>query len=259
MGEMTMGEFYEPDVLLKKADIIMNESKKRNLTLRLLGALAFHKHCPQFNYIQQKSNRIFTDIDFMAYIEQKRDIEQMFLDLGYIDDKRIQTVPGVKRSIFFSADNLLHSDIFYDVLEFSHVIKFKGRLEIDDPTISLVDLLLEKMQIFQINEKDIIDTIMLLREHEVGNTDDEKINIDYLAKATKSDWGLWKTLTTNLDKIDRLLDQYDLLSIDDMRIIRERLHSIKQRIDDEPATLGWKLRSRIGERVKWYRDVDEVM
>ena len=79
MGEMIMGEFYEPDVLLKKADIIMNESKKRNLTLRLLGALAFHRHCPQFNYIQQKSNRIFTDIDFMAYIEQKRDIEQMFL------------------------------------------------------------------------------------------------------------------------------------------------------------------------------------
>ena len=122
-----------------------------------------------------------------------------------------------------------------------------------------MDLLLEKMQIFQINEKDIIDTIMLLREHEVGSTDDEKINIDYLSKTCKSNWGLWKTLTTNLDKVDRLLDQYDLLNTDDMRIVRERLHSIRQRIDDEPATLGWKLRSRIGERIKWYRDVDEVM
>lgn len=254
-----MGEFSEPDVLLKKADEIMNESKKRNLILRLLGALAFHKHCPHFNHFQQESNRIFTDIDFMAYIEQKRDIEQMFLNLGYIDDKRIQTIPGVKRSIFFSPDNTLHSDVFYDVLEFSHEIGFRGRLEIDYPTISLVDLLLEKMQIFQINEKDIIDTIMLLREHEVGSTDDEKINIDYLSKTCKSNWGLWKTLTTNLDKVDRLLDQYDLLNTDDMRIVRERLHSIRQRIDDEPATLGWKLRSRIGERIKWYRDVDEVM
>ena len=254
-----MGEFSEPDVLLQKADAIMKESQKRNLTLRLVGALAFHKHCPQFNYIQQKSKRIFTDIDFMAYIQQKRAIEQMFSDLGYIDDKRIQTVPGVKRSIFFSADNTLHSDVFYDVLEFSHEIDFRGRLEIDYPTISLVDLLLEKMQIFQINEKDIIDTIMLLREHEVGRTDDGTINIDYLAKTCKSDWGLWKTLTTNLAKIERLLDQYDLLSGDDVRIVRERLQSIRQRIDDQPATLGWKLRSRIGERIKWYRDVDEVM
>ncbi len=254
-----MGEFTEPDVLLRTADTIMNESKKRNLTLRLLGALAFYKHCPQFNYFQIESKRIFTDIDFMSYIEQKRDIEKMFLDLGYIDDKRIQTVPGVKRSIFFSADNSLHSDIFYDVLEFSHAIGFKGRLEIDYPTISLVDLFLEKMQIFQINKKDIIDTIMLLCEHAVGSTDNEEINIDYLSKTCKSDWGLWKTLTANLDKIDRLLDKYNFLSTDHKRIVRERLHCIKQRIDDEPATIGWKLRSRIGERVKWYRDVDEVI
>jgi hypothetical protein len=258
MGDI-MGEFSEPDVLLKTADKIINESNKRNLILRLLGALAFHKHCPKFNYIQKEAKRIFTDIDFMAYIGQKREIEEMFRDLGYLDDKRIQTVPGVKRSIFYSVDNSLHSDVFYDVLEFSHEIDLRGRLEADYPTISLVDLFLEKMQIFHLNEKDIIDTIMLLREHDVGSTDNETINIDDLSKICKSDWGLWKTLTTNLDKVDRLIYKYDLLSVDDKQIIRERLQRVKQRIDDEPATLGWKLRSYIGERIKWYRDVDEVM
>lgn len=254
-----MGEFYEPDILLKKADEILNESEKRNLTLRLLGALAFHHHCPKFNYIQTKAKRIFTDIDFMAYIEQKRDIEEMFRYLGYIDDKRIQTVPGIKRSIFFSSDQTLHSDVFYDVLEFSHEIDFSGRLKIDYPTISLVDLFLEKMQIFKINEKDIIDTIMLLREHEVGNSDDETINIDYLSKISKSDWGLWKTLTKNLDKIDQLIDNYELLNMEDKKIVRERIFAIREHIESEPATIRWKLRSLIGERVKWYNDVDEVM
>jgi hypothetical protein len=259
MGEKTMGEFPEPDALLIKADEIINESDKRNLTLRLIGALAFHKHCPTYGYIQKKTNRVFTDIDFMAYIEQKRDIDRVFLDLGYVDDKRIQTVPGVKRSIFFTSDNTLHSDVFYDTLDFSHIINFRGRLELDYPTVSLVDLLLEKMQIAQINEKDIIDTIMLVREHDVGSSDDETINIDYIAKICKSDWGLWKTVTTNLDKVMRLIDKYDVLTNNDQQIIRERFRRIVRRIDEEPATLRWKLRSKVGERVKWYRDVDEVM
>jgi len=254
-----MGEFSEPSALIKAANEILDEAHKRDLTLRLVGAIAFHHHCSEYNFIQKEAGRIFTDIDFMAYIEQKREIEQMFLDLGYLDDKRIQTIPGIKRSIFFTSDNSLHSDVFYDTLDFSHIINFRGRLELDYPTISLVDLLLEKMQIVQINEKDIIDTIMLLREHDVGSSDDETINIDYLAKTLKSDWGLWKTATTNLDKVMRLIDRYEILTNDDQQIIRERFLRITQRIDEELATFRWKLRSKVGERVKWYRDVDEVM
>jgi hypothetical protein len=254
-----MGEFSEPGSLIKAANKIMDEANKRNLTLRLIGAIAFHHHCPKYNFIQKETDRFFTDIDFMAYIEQKGNIEEMFLDLGYTDDKRIQTIPGVKRSIFFTADNSLHSDVFYDTLDFSHIINFRGRLELDYPTISLVDLLLEKMQIVQINEKDIIDTIMLLREHDLGSSNDETINIDYLAKTCKSDWGLWKTVTTNLDKVIRLINKYDVLTNDDRQIIHDRFLRIMQRIDKEPATVRWRLRSKVGELVKWYRDVDEVM
>jgi len=254
-----MGNFSEPSSLIDAANKLLAEAKNRNLTLRLIGAIAFYHHCPKYNFIQKETDRFFTDIDFMAYIEQKRDIEKMFLDLGYVDDKRIQTIPGVKRSIFFTSDNSMHSDVFYDTLDFSHIINFRGRLELDYPTISLADLLLEKMQIVQINEKDIIDTIMLIREHEPGNSDDETINIDYMAKLCKSDWGLWKTVTTNLGKVIRLLDNYDVLANDDQQIIRERFRCIMQRIDEEPATLRWKMRSMVGERVKWYRDVDEVM
>ncbi len=254
-----MGEFPEPGSLIQAADKLIDEAHKRDLTLRLIGAIAFHHHCPKYNFIQKETDRFFTDIDFMAYIEQKRDIEKMFLDLGYVDDKRIQTVPGVKRSIFFAADNSLHSDVFYDTLDFSHIINFRERLELDYPTISLIDLLLEKMQIVQINEKDIIDTIMLLREHDLGSSDDETINIDYMAKTCKSDWGLWKTVTTNLNKVLRLIDKYDVLTNDDQQIIRERFLRIMRRIEKEPATFRWKLRSKVGERIKWYRDVDEVM
>jgi hypothetical protein len=49
------------------------------------------------------------------------------------------------------------------------------------------------------------------------------------------------------------------LTPEDCAIIRERLGQALERIEIEPPTLRWQLRSRIGERLKWYRDVDEVM
>jgi hypothetical protein len=254
-----VGQHPDPAPFIKQAHHILDEANQRNITLRLVGALAFHIHCPAFNYIQKESQRYFTDVDFMAYVEQKSDIEKMFAEMGYREDPRIKTVPGLRRSIFFTRDHAWHSDVFYDVLDFSHEVNFKGRLKIDYPTISLVDLLLEKMQIVKINEKDVIDTLMLFREHDVGSRDDETINIDYLARVCKSDWGLWKTTTTNLGKVDQLADQYSVLTADDRATIRERIHRTIERIEIEPPTLRWTLRSRVGERIKWYRDVDEVM
>ena len=249
----------DPKPFLEQATKILGEAKERNLTLRVIGALAFHIHCPKFNYIQLETGRFFTDVDFMAYVEEQGETERMFKELGYLDDPRIKTVPGLRRSIFFTADHRLHSDVFYDVLEFSHTIDFRGRLAIDSPTISLVDLLLEKMQIFRLNEKDAIDTLMLVREHVVGSHDDQTINIDYMAKVCKADWGLWKTVTANLEKVDTLGDDYAVLTAEDRKIVRSRLAEIAARIDREPTTLGWRIRSRIGERIKWYNDVDEVM
>lgn len=253
------GQHPDPTPFIEQAEHILNEANQRKLTLRLVGALAFHLHCPAFNYIHRESQRYFTDVDFAAYIEQQSAIEKMFTEMGYLEDQRIKTVPGLKRSIFFTRNHAWHSDVFYDVLDFSHEINLRGRLEIDYPTISLVDLLLEKMQIVKINEKDVIDTLMLLREHGVGSHDDETINIDYLAITCKSDWGLWKTVTANLDKVNRLADQYEVLTTDDKVTIRDRLQRMLQRIEEEPPTLRWQLRSRVGERLKWYRDVDEVM
>lgn len=250
--------FADPAPFVEQAHRILDQARERQVTLRLLGAIAFHLSCPNFNYIQRESGRVFTDIDFMGYFKQMREVEGLFKEMGYSEDRRIKSVPGLRRSIFLHADQPWHSDVFYDVLDFSHELDLRERLEIDYPTLSLVDLLLEKMQIARINEKDVIDTLMLLREHEAGEVDGRIIRIDHLARSCKADWGLWKTVTINLDKVDRLADKYDVLGTEDRHIIRERLARIRERIEREPPTLRWRLRSRIGERVQWYRDVDEV-
>lgn len=252
------GQYPDPTPFIERALEILEEADSRNLTLRLIGALAFHVRCPQFNYIQLETQRYFTDIDFMGYYEQIGAVELLFKDMGYLEDRRIKSVPGLRRSIFFHRDQGWHSDVFYDVLDFSHELDFKGRLELDYPTIALCDLLLEKMQIVQINEKDIIDTLMLFREHDVGVGEEAPIAADHVARSCKGDWGLWKTVTTNLKKVHELTEKYDVLTAEDRETIHDRLDRIMTHIEQEPATLRWRLRSHIGERMKWYRDVDEV-
>ncbi|MBP1704083.1 MAG: hypothetical protein H6Q38_3190 [Chloroflexi bacterium] len=114
------------------------------------------------------------------------------------------------------------------------------------------------MQIVQLNEKDLIDTIMLLREHPIGETDHETINAQVICRLTGNDWGLWRTLTDNLAHVSERLDQYQQLTDEDRQVVRERITSLLSAIEATPKTMRWKVRSAIGDKVKWYKDVEEL-
>ena len=36
------------------------------------------------------------------------------------------------------------------------------------------------------------------------------------------------------------------------------IDAIRRRGEAAPKSLGWKMRAKIGDRVKWYKDVEEV-
>lgn len=100
-------------------------------------------------------------------------------------------------------------DVFLDRLNMCHIIDFKNRLEVESETIPLAEMLLEKMQIVNPAEKDFIDTILLLREHSVGNVDFETINITRIANILSRDWGFYYTATKNLKELLMYLPAYD--------------------------------------------------
>jgi hypothetical protein len=238
----------------------MDAAKTEGVLLRLLGALAFNIHCPEFSYMQGILGRTFTDIDFASYRKQSSRISELFAELGYQHDLRVRALFGSNRLIFEDASGSnRHCDVFLDKLEFCHDVVFQDRLEVDDPTIPLAELLLEKMQIVRLTEKDAIDTIMLLREHKIGGSDDDTIDADHLARLTARDWGLWRTLTINLENIQKIAQGHEKLSEADKKDVSSKITTLRARIDEEPKTRGWKIRSQIGEKRKWYRDVDELI
>jgi len=185
-----------------EAERLIGAARERGVTLRLLGALAFAHHCQRFGHLQQAMGRHYTDIDLAGYGRQGRDIQRLMADLGYGEDRGVYVESEGSRLVFAHPGSGLHVDVFLDKLEFCHTISWKGRLERDDPTIPLAELLLEKMQIVQINEKDIIDTIMLLLENDLGESDREEVNIGLVARTCAGDWSWWRTLTMNLRKVE---------------------------------------------------------
>jgi len=139
-----------------------------------------------------------------------------------------------------------------------HVIDYSDRLDIDSPTVPLAELLLQKLQIAQTNEKDIQDTLILLREHEIGSTDKDEVNADYVAQVLSNEWGFNYTVSLNFKKIKEFLNKYPALTDEDKSVISGRIDKLQGTIDNAPKSLQWKLRAKIGPAKKWYNVVEEV-
>lgn len=255
MGEQDRAERDRFENELKR---IIKASNDAGIILRVIGSLAFQSHCPKFGYLQAAMGRAYTDIDFAAYRKQTKEIQELMAALGYRENREVFIVSEGERAIFDKPEVGLHVDVFYEKLDFCHIIRWEGRLEVDAPSIPLAEMLLEKMQIVQINEKDVIDTIMLLLEHPLGGIDNETINIKRVAGLCGSDWGLWRTTTMNLEKVRVLAQGYEQLTAEQKAKIDTQVKTALARLDQEPKSLAWRLRARVGDRVKWYKDVDEV-
>ncbi len=237
---------------------ILTASSEAGIVLRVIGSLAFQLHCPKYGHLQAELGRAYTDIDFASYSRHSKDIRELMTRLGYEENREVFIVSEGDRAIYENAKIGIHTDVFFEKLAFSHIIYWNNRLEVDNPTIPLAELLLEKMQIVKINEKDVIDTIMLLLEHPLGDKDHETINIKHIAGLCSADWGLWRTTSMNLEKVRQLAQGYTQLSGEHKEKIDAQVKAALERINQEPKSLAWRLRARVGDRVKWYRDVDEV-
>jgi hypothetical protein len=243
---------------VNEAKRIIDKAGEHGVCLRLIGALAFNLHCPEFNYIHDQWGRVFTDTDFVSRSEYGPTLLQVYRELGYRDDEMITTLYGATRMVFDHPETGFHSDLFFDKLDFCHQLPLRNRLEIDQLTIPLAELFLEKMQIVQINEKDLIDTMILVREHAVGEGDAETINGPVIGRFLAADWGFWRTVTANMEKMKLMLDQSELFKDACQADIREKLARIRRHIDGAGKPLAWKMRAKVGDKVKWYKDVDEL-
>jgi len=238
---------------------IVDSGDSKALILRVMGACAVRLHSPKFEHLHHTLERTLSDLDFAAYSKQAQDVRGLFVDMGYTPNERVNALLEGKRQIYLDKERGWTADVFFDRLEMCHTIDFRGRLKLDYPTITLSDILLEKMQIVALAEKDIKDTIVLLREHLVGEEEKETVNCGYIAKLLADDWGFYHTTTTNLGKVRNFLSELTTLTEQDREDVTSKINETLKRVEAEPKTLRWRMRARVGTSRKWYREVEEVV
>ena len=244
--------------LEREVDRVVGAVADRGRVIRALGSIAVALHCPNAGALIAEFKRAYADIDFVAYKRDAREIAAAISGLGYIEDRQIFIFSEGRRAIFDHPSADIHIDVFYDRLEFCHVIPLDGRLEADAPTIPLAELLLSKLQIVKLNEKDVVDAILLLLDHPLGSGDADTIDIDRIGALAAAEWGLWRTLTMNLEKVGALAATYPQLDAAQRDLAAQRVATVKAAIDAVPKPLSWRMRDRVGDRRQWWTDVDEV-
>jgi len=249
---LSEGQEYERSALT-----LFGESKHRNIDLRLIGSIAVRVRCHQYSKIIS-SARKYKDIDFYALGNERGKIKEMFLDLNFEIDRALQIALEEMRYSFFHKDSRLRIDVFFDELNFCHRLDLRNRLSVEQsPTIPLADLLLSKLQIVNLEAKDIEDICLLFLEHPIGDCDKDCINVGYISRLLADDWGFWFTVKQNLAKLDSDTKKRFQKDSNSYLRIQSQLATLDSRLLLETKAWRWIIRAKIGTRLKWYRTVEE--
>jgi hypothetical protein len=215
------------------------------------AGVRLHSASAEFAPLRRK----YGDLDFVVTAKQRGPVQKLFESLGYQGDLRFNTLNGHQRLLYLDAENGRQVDIFVDVMRMCHVIDLRDRLGGAGPSLLPADLLLSKMQIYEINQKDLVDIVALLIDHEVADHDNDAINATYLAKLTGDDWGLYRTLQLNHERARAMVRE---MAVPQEETILKRLDALWDRIETATKSFKWKLRARVGDRMSWYELPEEV-
>lgn len=242
--------------ILDEMNRLIDAARAREIFLRVIGGLAVRVQSRDY---QKFFTREYPDIDFVTTAGDRRKLEPFFKEMGYESNKQFNILNGMRRQIYHDDSTGRRIDIFVGDFEMCHKLPMNGRLHLDPITIPLAELLLSKAQIVELNRKDALDIASLVLYNETGQDDHGKINLDYIAKLCGRDWGLYKTTSINLKRVEDLVSGENLnLTEEERRIILRRLHQIQQTFENMPKSIPWQIRDKVGTRVRWYEEVEEV-
>ncbi len=238
---------------IDEAQRLAEAAKSKKLSLKLLGGAGVHLHSPSAQKAPLK--RKYGDLDYAISKRDRKAALDFFPGLGYEANERFNLMQGERRLCFYDSTNGRQVDVFIDVFRMSHVIDLRGRLDHDGPCASPSDLLLSKLQIYEMNRKDLVDLVALVLDHPVeAGWGDEVIDAGYVARVAADDWGMYRTLQVNTEKLRAALAELDV----DRELVRSRLDDLWSAIEANPKGLKWKLRAQVGDRLQWYELPEEV-
>jgi hypothetical protein len=246
----------EATQLLDEARQLIDAATERGIVLRLLGGMAVALLCPDL----PQRTRVAQDLDFASLSATRPALATMLAERGYQPDKTFNALYGNRQLYFANPETGLAVDVLIDKLHMCHTLEFADRLERLPYTLDPMDLLLTKMQIVELNAKDADDCLRLLVTFPLAESDDPSaMDIRIFRSLMAEDWGWWKTVTLNLDRMRAVVADGRPPAINGGRLDPvAQIDALAKAADEAPRSRRWKLRSRIGERKRWYEQPEET-
>jgi hypothetical protein len=242
--------------LLHDGQALIDLAAARGIVLRLLGGLAIRFLCPDL----PPRTRAGQDLDFGSLSSTRRELTAMLVEQGFEPDKTFNALYGNKQLYFAHPGTGLAVDVLIDKLHMCHTLDFADRLARLPYTLDPMDLLLSKLQIVELNEKDVDDCLRLLVTFPLADSDDPaSMDARVFGAVLGDDWGWWRTVTGNLKRIGAVLADGDRPAIAGGRLDpRAQLETLERIAEETPKSGRWKRRARIGERKRWYELPEET-
>lgn len=262
--------------MMSEARRIIDAGNALGVVLRLTGGLAVRHYAIDLEFAE----RDYSDIDLIGLRRQAADSHHVFEDLGYRENIHIAMATVNSQRQYFKPHRTLeshahmtkrahpvplvsaippsdHIDVFLDAMRMDHEIDFRDRLQINTYAIDPADLFLSKLQIVNLNEKDVHDVITLCKDVYVDfQPHPGVLDLEHVAETCAADWGLYIDVMSNVDKVMERVSDYDLSPRQSSRVTRT-LELAQDMMTEHSKSLRWRLRSRIGKRLKWYNEIEE--
>ena len=245
MFKTIIADFYEESLR------IIREADQKGMILRLIGGLGVRHISP--SALKPPWKRHYKDIDFVASKKGREGLEVFFEEQGYEPNRQRNLFCGDKRLLFYDHDHNRQVDIFISVFDMCHFLDLEERLHLSDVTLTPEDLFLTKIQIIELNEKDVLDLGVLLLDTEVSKEGKKGgFDLQYVARLCAHNWGWFRTVTKNIDELKNYINRLEETSSGEKERIIANLEIINKAIHDHPKSLSWKSRNVIGDKVQWY-------
>lgn len=241
--------------LVAESGRVIEAAQAARVSIRLTGGLAIRRRHPSAG--RPPLARSYADIDLAASSKGgHRAITELMIRLGYVPDQMFNSLHGNERLYYEDPAHGRHVDIFVDAVRMCHVIQFKHRLHHLDDTLPVSDLLLTKLQIFQLNEKDVLDILAILHDQTLRAGAHDALDSDYLEEVWGNDWPIWRTSQRTLDTVRRAVPA--ILDEEGAKRVLKNVDALQEILRTGPKSLRWKLRAQVGERIRWYELPEEV-
>jgi len=236
---------------------LISAAQERGITARLLGGMAVQVLCP--DYPPRPSSGL-QDIDLASVTSSRKALQNFLIEQGHLPDKTFNALYGHKQLYFVSAVSGRPIDVLIDRLVMCHELDFRGRISRMPYTLDPLDVLLSKLQIVKLNEKDVRDIVYVLSAYPlVPGTETGSISLALFRPIVGDDWGWWRTVTMNLAKIQAMLSENKdgLVPSGAAHDPAAQAAELIAAAEDAPKSRRWKMRARLGDRMRWYQEPEE--